>query len=221
MDWVTTYVYSLGERDELINGDLPIESSPKKIVDTLKRERGVITPRFIGIYQGRQPVRLSEEDSARATLENMMRYGMLQMTSATVLELKGLHDSLHPQLVCIGYGPRWEPYLVRQVMGDTLGRVAFYPAEALPNFGEKQANTTICLAIEKIKELEAQGNSAEKIRQILKPEIEFLKEQEQTYGFTREERTFIETLGNTTTIGRLITDRNVLRKIAGKLKQKE
>ena len=57
--------------------------------------------------------------------------------------------------------------------------------------------------------------------QILKPEIEFLKEQEQTYGFTREERTFIETLGNTTTIGRLITDRNVLRKIAGKLKQKE
>lgn len=179
------YVYKIGNASELFrdpNGVSFDKNSP--ILELITRGQNIITPSFLGVYQGIVLPR-------NANLERVAENYKLALTNIDrFLEGKDVSDRAHPQLICIGHSTGWDQETVRIALEDPLRRIAIYPAESLPDFGRKDSGSVIKRISKEIKRRKIR--SKEDAKSEFKKEFEKLVEDRRRYGFTRVEQAFLE-----------------------------
>jgi len=201
MDGVITYSYAMGTGEELRGSDfdsLELMENPSSLLRALSEpSKGLIVPRFIGIYQGYELIahtRTPEEANAieaERKYVNMMERAIDNAAGLSIFSKLGISDFVHPRLIHVGYNPDiWTPNLVRESVGDRLNRIAISSIQELPNFYRKDTRAILTI-LEKGQEIFEVEEDRNKVIKALRPDIREFGDQSKLYGLTRAEYAFL------------------------------
>ncbi|MDP4039069.1 MAG: hypothetical protein Q8P57_00600 [Candidatus Pacearchaeota archaeon] len=194
METITEFRYALGRAEEIINGssELRFFDKPTGLIRELElkgRGDGLIIPYFIGVYQGREFVPITENEKEFCSsgipdllIEVLNAYFSSQTTQGS--------REIHPELISILYDSSIIDYnLARIAFGNSADRIAVTSVSDAPSFGDKDT-ALMSLAIDKLRGTEGDLSVA-RAREIIRPELELLREQGKVYGLTGKEFRFL------------------------------
>ncbi len=204
MDRVIDYKYGTGTLTEVRKG-----RPDKKEIDgmdiynffNVQREAIIILPRVAGIYQTFDVV-FSEPicEQAKQFFEKLVKgsYAAHELKSKVMLESLFGIDRAAPDLIHVVYDYRLMPeQVVREFLGDGLGRIALSDWRKLPDFREKSTEQ-FPLYFEQVihTEEEVDEDNFETVLKQKKEEARraslTLSEQLKKYGLTRDEYAFLK-----------------------------
>ena len=187
MEARTVYVYTIGQVSELFSKPTaPTTNRSKLVLELITQGQSILAPTFLGVYQ----VMATKDEKDVAEL---VEEAISTVSSATrFLKSRNVDDTVPPQLIGLGYVEGWTPETVRMSFKDPLRRVAVYPVTDLPDFSKKAGGKTIQDILREIKRRGVKDKL--ETHAIFSKEIADLRRERVTYGFTREEQAFLESI---------------------------
>lgn len=199
MDKIITYKYALGKTNELREGnfDKMLSSDNLKDFNLMIKNKDLILPEFIGVYQQEDFIFHNYEESThKEEIKDQYREfnEFLHDQSNHLLSAKfGKEDQINPDLIHIIYDKDagWTRDLVKECLKDTVGRIVLSNSSDIPDFGRKNTSTCYGVMIEEMKKTnkDMAGYLLEhqtRLKEVLDTASKF--------GLTREEYVFMQLL---------------------------
>src|SRR3989344_7980263 len=129
------FEYGIGTPEELRQRKLQFTTNdPSILAKELEAKGKIIVPRFIGVYQD---MTIPEDAEIDPDLVEYMSSSLRKCVDL-LLSKSGKKDNLHGSLFHVSYNPNiWNQELVREAMGDNLGRIAYSTIDSIPDFNKK------------------------------------------------------------------------------------
>lgn len=190
-DWITTYLYGVGNLDEItqkkcktipINKDLNYKELISPTEDIILR------PKFIGIYQEREPAKEDiEERIERLHYEEKLT----KLDDMLLSRWWDSNDFCHNELIHIIYDNSIIPSgEIKIAIKDKINRITLSQLDSVPNFNEKDIYLfyeAICESVN-IENLESKSpNELREINKKFLPKFQEIAEQFKHFGFTKNE----------------------------------
>ena len=197
MDWQTGFSYAVGTGREIRTGEInpfDVETSLDNLLNVLiKKEKGLIVPKFIGVYQTGDMIThtnhleeqktLGRERVALAALEQVLNSAADQH----ILMRLSTTDNAHPNLIFVAYDPElWTHSLVRESLGNNINRITIAPYTELPKFSGKDI-TIAEQILTKGKRIYDELKDDTAVLKGVTPELRAFQDQAMLYGLTRQE----------------------------------
>lgn len=204
MDAVTKFLYSIGSGNEIITGrtnPLDVAETPSELIKTLtENEKGIIVPKFIGVYQMREVVTHigQEQKAARRKIAafTKLEQALDIVSNRHIFEKFATEDNAHPNLIFVAYNSElWTSSLVRESLGNTINRIVIAPYTELPKFSEKDI-TIAEQILSKGQEIYGEIRDKAIVFKALTPELSAFRDQAMLYGLTRQEYAILEILNS-------------------------
>lgn len=208
MDRVVTFVYAVGNGEELRKGELDVlgtSDSYEGLERYLQTKGLIIIPQFIGVYQKEEIIahNVSEEKGAEGLR------GTLEVLNSSLAHLSNLvlgpetRDNIHQDLIHVVYDSDiFNEYLVRQCLGDNLKRIAVSTKNEVPNFYNKDTDV-----VNRFLEEILENGLRRKCDRYL-GFLRAIQEQSELYGLTRCEFSVLKIAQQK--VGTLLTDHSLL-----------
>ncbi len=200
MDRVTYYKYAYGGIEDIRKGNfdsMQNASSLRKLkLDSL--ERGIVIPRFVGVYQDwrAKPDTGEERDFRREYEEDLKGIeSKLDYLIKIALEMRGEQERFNPKRIHIGYDPAIyrDRKLVRELLGGGSERLGISSYENLPDFAGKET-VLDQIYMEQLGDVPLDLDKEEGVSRIVKIASEGysgLQQQLERFGLTRDEFAFL------------------------------
>ena len=202
MDVITEYKCAMGTINELKSGKAPkseINLEYLKSFFTKEKEKKIVFPRFIGIYQHGAIMFRKFEDEAEKEEYELERKILESSRLFIARRILGIDDNIDSSLISIVYDTKIMPEisLIREYLGDKTGRISVLNIENFPDFGMKNTAEIELVRDVLVKDYEMSemtGNTGEynsEFNEKKKYLGERLRNQMKTYGLTIDEYTHL------------------------------
>jgi len=197
MDEITTYKFAYGTSDEIKKGNLsslPTSFTLSALMPFIQKEKGIILPKFVGIYQENQETYSKFDQKIPEQLNEINQLEKIMERFQT--ELK---NDFHPNLIHIGHDSKIPPELVKQMFYqkkpnlDFLinfsnnNRIVISELVDLPSNFNGKDSLLIKNYFEKALEETKKFEDLEKTMNVFKELYSFLEDQLKNYGLTKVE----------------------------------